>query len=253
MVNKRKAQPFHIQIWDIFLIEMTNWRWSWRSVVIVGAVAPLLSMLALSVFARDMGTEALSYVLTGNIVLSLMFGLQNNIEGHLVFMKTNGALAYFASLPIRKSALVLAITLAFFLLNLPAVLLTMLVGGVIVGIPLAPSWLILLVVPICALPMAGVGALIGAWARTPQEGGSVNLLVTFLMTGLGPVIIPPDRLPDFMLTLSKISPATYAASAMRQTLLGPVTQQLWLDLAALLLFTVVIFFFVNRRLDWREA
>lgn len=72
---KRKPQPLLVQIWDMFLIEMTNWRWSWRSIVIIGAVAPLLSMVALSVFARDSGAEALAYILTGNIVLSLMFGL----------------------------------------------------------------------------------------------------------------------------------------------------------------------------------
>ena len=252
MPTNRKPQPLLSQIWDLFLVEMTNWRWSWRSVVMIGAVAPLLSMLALSVFARDSGLEALSYILTGNVALSLMFGLQNNIESHFVFMKMNGALAYFASLPVTKYALVLAVTLAFFVLNLPAVLLTIFVGSWLIGVPLSLHPLALVAIPICALPMAGIGSLIGAWARTPQEGGSVNLLVMFLMLGLGPVIVPPSRLPEFMQEIGRISPATYAASALRQTLIGPVTSQIWIDLAALIVFAAIVFWFVNRLLDWRE-
>jgi ABC-2 type transport system permease protein len=34
-----------------------------------------------------------------------------------------------------------------------------------------------------------------------------------VMLGLGPVLIPPDRLPGIMLILGRLSPATYAASA----------------------------------------
>ncbi len=252
MLNKRKPQPIWVQINAIFLIEMTNWRWSWRVVVIVGAIAPLLSMLGLSVFARDSGQESLSYILTGNITLSLMFGLQSNIESHVIFMKTNGVLSYFATLPIKKSALVLAVTLAFFVLNLPAVILTILVGSWLIGIPLHPSILLLIVVPMCALPMAGIGALIGAWARTPQEGGSVNLLVIFIMSALGPVIVPPDRLPRIMHLAGRFSPATYAASALRQTLLGPVTGQLLIDCLVLMVITIIIYYFLNKLIRWRD-
>lgn len=38
------------------------------------------------------------------------------------------------------------------------------------------------------------GGLLGSLARNPQEAGSFSLLATFLLTALGPVVIP-DPLP----------------------------------------------------------
>ncbi len=100
--------------------------------------------------------------------------------------------------------------------------------------------------------MAGIGALIGSIARTPQEAGSLSLLLTLVMLGLGPVLIPPSRLPDVMLVLGRFSPATYAASALRQALLGPLTGQIFLDLAALTGVAAVVLWLVGRKMDWRQ-
>ena len=225
----------------------------WRSMIILGAVAPLLSMLGLSVFARDAGAEALAYVLSGNIVLALMLGIMNNVQSHIIFMRFMGTLAYFGTLPVRKSALILAIVLAFFLMALPAVLLTAVVGSWLLDVPLHPSLWLLLVVPICTVPLSGVGALIGLLARTQAEAGTISTLLTLVMLGVGSVIIPPDRLPPILQTVGRISPATYAASALRQALLGPVTPQLGLDLAFLLLLGSLAFWLVDRKMAWRQG
>ena len=61
----------------------------------------------------------------------------------------------------------------------------------------------------------GLGALIGVVARAPEEVGTISTLITFVSVGLGPVIIPASRLPAFVNWISLISPATYAASALR--------------------------------------
>ena len=68
-----------------------------------------------------------------------------------------------------------------------------------------------------------------------------------------PMVIPPDRLPDIMLFLGQFSPATYAASALRQALLGPVSGQIAVDLAVLAGVSVVIFWLVGRKMDWRQS
>lgn len=80
----------------------------------------------------------------------------------------------------------------------------------------------------------------------------ISLLVTFLLVGLGPVVIPPNRLPRFMILLGYLSPATYAASALRQTLLGPLTGEIVIDLALLAAFGIVSLWVVGRRMDWRQ-
>ena len=65
------------------------------------------------------------------------------------------------------------------------------------------------------------------------------------------MIIPGDRLPEFLLILGYLSPATYAASALRQTLLAPITGKLMVDIMALLIFALLTFCLVGRKLDWR--
>ena len=69
---------------------------------------------------------------------------------------------------------------------------------------------------------------------------------------LGPVLIPPQNLPAIMRIAGWFSPATYGASALRQTLLGPVTPRLLMDLLALLAFTIGFMLLVDRKMDWRE-
>ncbi|MFZ0548330.1 MAG: ABC transporter permease [Candidatus Promineifilaceae bacterium] len=252
MQNGRKPLPFSAQVIDLLLIELTNWRWSWRGMLTTATFAPLLSILALGVFARDTGPDALQYILTGNVVAALMFGIMGNVTNHFVFMRFMGGLDYFASLPISKYALILAAVLAFLLLSLPSVVVTIGVGALLLDIPLSINPLALLVIPASAVPLAGVGAILGVRARNPQEGNTLNLLLTLLLMGLGPVVIPPNRLPDWLVFTGRLSPATYAASALRQTLIGPVTGELLVDLLALVVFALVSFWLVGRFMDWRE-
>ena len=76
--GERRAPSLLTQFLDVFLIELTNWRWSWRSLITLGMISPLLSITALGTFARDSGSLSLSYVLIGNIVLALLFNNMNN-------------------------------------------------------------------------------------------------------------------------------------------------------------------------------
>jgi ABC-2 type transport system permease protein len=248
-----RQPPLTTQLVDLFLVELTNWRWSWRSLLLTATLPPLLSILALGIFARDSGPAALSYVLTGNAVISLMFGNMNNVQGHFAFMRFQGVLEYFATLPIRRPMLILAVLLAFFLLHLPAVTVTILLGSFFLRVPLSVHPVILLVIPACAVSLSGIGALVGVQARTPQEADAWSFLGTLIMAGLGPVVIPPDRLPPVLLLLGRLSPATYAASALRQALLGPLTGQIVVDLLVLVGLGGVTFWIVGHRMDWRQA
>lgn len=246
-----KPAALPVQLASLLLIELTNWRWSWRSMLITASLAPLLGILGLGVFARDSGAQALAYVLTGNLVVSLMFGSMGRIQSHVVFMRFQGALDYFATLPVQRPVLILAMVLAFQLLSLPSLLVTLLVGNLLLQVPLHPHPLALLAIPLAGLPLAGLGAVVGASARTPEEANSTNLVLTLLLTALGPVVVPPEYIPAGLLLFSRLSPATYAASALRQTLLGPVTGQLAIDLAALVAFSLLAFWFAGKKMDWR--
>jgi ABC-2 type transport system permease protein len=246
-------QPVIIQILDLILVQLSNWRWSWRGMIVTGTFGPIFTILALGMFARDSGPVVLSYILTGGMVVNLMFENQDKVCSNFAYMRAVGTLHYFAALPIQRYSLVLATVLAFLLLSLPSLLVTTLVGVVFLQIKLTPSLLILLVVPLSAIPLAGIGALIGTMVRTPEEAGSLSMILTFIMTGLGPVVIPPDRLPAFLVRLGWLSPATYAASALRQTLVGPVSPRLALDLIVLSGLAFFTLWLVSRKMDWRQV
>lgn len=252
MLLDRRGQSTPVQWWDLFRMELTNWRWSWRSSVLQGTITPLFSLLALGFFARDSGREALLYVVTGNIVVSLLFGAMTSVESRVSWLRFQGGLDYIATLPVRHSAFVLAMVAAFLLLSLPSVIVTATVGPLLLGAPVHIHPLILLVIPCCTAPLAGVGAALGMTGRTQQQSGNLRFLLTLVMTALGPVIVPPDRLPGFMVFLGHFSPATYAASALRQVMVGPVTARLALDMLVLCAVTAVSMAWVGWRMGRRE-
>ena len=252
MQYNRNSPTYLVQLVDLFLMELTNWRWSWQMMLLTSTITPMLSIVGLGLFVHNGGKETLIYILTGNIVLSLMFGNMDKVQSRFSFMRITGTLDYFATLPVQRSLLILAILLSFLLLSLPSFVLTLLFGSFFLGLPIILSPLIILIIPLCAIPLATIGALIGVTSRSPQEAGSISLLLTLLMVAIGPVIIPADRLPGFMLILGRISPATYAASALRQALLGPLTGEIFIDIAVLATMTCVALWIVGRKLDWRQ-
>jgi len=245
-----KKQPLLVQLINLALIEITNWRWAWRSLLVAGTLTPILSMLAFGVFAT--GNVARSYVLIGNIVLSLVFGTLENVQGHLIYLRIQGSLDYFATLPIRRHVLLLAMVMCFFAMSLPSLLVSTIIGVFYLNVHLAISPLVIIVIPLCATAMTGVGAIIGTSVRTPESGAAIALLVTGLLLSLGPVVIPPDHLPAVLITLGHISPSTYAASALRQTLLGPCTGELIVDVCWLLVFSVLTLALAANKMDWRH-
>lgn len=64
--------------------------------------------------------------------------------------------------------------------------------------------------------------------------------------------MPPDRLPPLLTKLGYLSPATYAASAFRQVLLGPLNERFLLDILFLLGFGLLTFWYAGKKMDWRE-
>jgi ABC-2 type transport system permease protein len=242
-----------VQLWDLFAMELTNWRWSWRTMLITGTIAPLFSIVALGIFARDSGTDALVYVLTGNVVVALLFGTMNSVQSRVEWLRFQGGLDYFATLPVPRYAFVLAMVLAFLLISLPSVLVTILLGALVLDVDVTLNPLVLLVIPLCAAPLAGVGAMAGLVGRSRGESGNLTFLLTFLLMALGPVVIPPDRLPEIALVLGRLSPATYAASALRQSLVGPVTSQIIVDAAVLAAMAVLFLWLVGRKMNWRQG
>jgi ABC-2 type transport system permease protein len=129
----------------------------------------------------------------------------------------------------------------------------MLLGAHVLRLPITFHPLVFLIIPACAVSLSAIGALIGTSVRSRYQAGPISLIVTMLLAGLGPVVVPPDRLPKPLIWLGWLNPATYASSALRQTLIGPMTERIIWDLVALLGSTILVFAVVNQVLDWRQS
>ncbi|MBD1913157.1 MULTISPECIES: ABC transporter permease [unclassified Leptolyngbya] len=248
MQLNRRPLPLLLQLFDLLCMELSNWRWSWQVMVLTATISPVLSIIALGSFVTRNDAESLHAILAGSLVMSLMFGNLDNVSSRFAYMRFSGALDYYATLPIRRSLLMVAVVLAFFVLSLPSLLVTIVFGAWFLHLSLTIHPLILLIIPLCVLPLAGVGAAIGANSPSPEVGGGLTLLVTMLALFVGPVLLPASRLPEIVQTIGYFSPATYAASALKQTLLEPMTQRVVIDLVALIGFSVLTFWLVSRKL-----
>ncbi len=244
-------QSFPVQFWDLLLIQLTNWRWSWRSHLLLSTLAPLLSTLALGVFAADDGVTTRSYIVTGSVVMSLLFGIVGQISGHIAFIRHTGQLDFFATLPIARAAFILATVCAFFLISLPSALVTLALGAAFSGVTLVIQPLILLVLPLLSISLCGIGVLIGLLSRNINESGMITNLVTLLLTGTA--LIPPALLPPGLQIVNLLSPAAYAAAALRHvTLAVPETIPLELSFAMLTGAGALFMWMAVRRVPWHQ-
>ncbi len=249
---ERRQQSLVVQGWDLFLMELTNWRWSWRLTLIAGSLMPVFLIILLGVFANTGDKRALVYILTGNMVIGLLFGTMTRILHRVEFLRFGGGLDFFATLPVRRALFVFAMVASFLVFSLPSLLITLAVGALWLALPLALHPLLLLVIPLGAIPLACVGVLLGLLGRSWGEASSWGFVVSILLSVLGPVMIPTERLPTILIWLGYLNPATYAASALRQVVIGPITAYLLVDLAVLAGMSAFLLWLVERKMSWRE-
>lgn len=252
LASARRPQAPAAQLADLVLVQLSNWRWAWPGLVITGMITPVSTMIVLAVFSGRGRPAQDAGILAGALVISLLFQNLNQVAGNFAFMKANGTLDFFAAQPVRRSLLAISTVCAFFLISVPALVVTVVVGTVILRIHLAISPLLLVVVPLCIVPAACIGAIIGSVTSTMEESTSISLVTTFVLTGCGPVLFPASHLPAVIRAAGVLNPATYAAAALRATLTGPVTAHLLADLVVLAGFGLGALLALLRLMPWRQ-
>ena len=251
MPADRAPLGFGRQVGTVLLMQLANWRWSWRQMVLTGMLAPLITMAMLGAFARPAGPAAGAQVLAGSLTMALLFQMQNKIANSFAFMRHTGAFDFYAALPIGREALVLATLLAFTLLALPALVVTVLAGVVLLHLSLHVSPVLVPAVLVSLLPSAGIGAWIGARSSSLEQASSTSLACTLAMVSIGPVTVPASLLPEALVQLGRLNPGVYAASALRRSLTGGADVSVLSDLSVLVALSVVVWVGLRLRMPWR--
>lgn len=220
-VRRATGLGWPAQFLDLFLIQLTNWRWSWRQQLFLGVLFPTTGLLLLSTVAGENSSSSdRGYLVAGSVLMSVALQNQNLVASNFAFMKANGTDVYFRTLPITVPLLPVATLTSFAVLALPAALVAVAVAPQATDVALDTD---LVLVPILALTAAVVsylGALIALRTRTAPEASSLSFAVSLVLVSTGGVYFPTAELPTGLRAVSAVNPLTFAARAVRAALLA---------------------------------
>lgn len=240
-------------LWLLFRMQLTSMRWFWRGLLLGGFAVPAFTLLFLKFVgaSRGVGLTDTSHFLAGMVVVSLLFGNMSQTASRFSFLRSTGALDYYATLLARKSLLILAVVSSFLVMSLPGVLFALTVGGLWLGVSLQPSPLLIPALALGALSLSVLGAVVGVYSQTPEQSSLTMNLLTLGLSILSPVLAPRESLPVVLQWTSFLTPTTYAVQAVQAALTGQIGIAFWCDLAILCVFCGLAIVLVGRRLDWR--
>jgi ABC-2 type transport system permease protein len=237
--------------WSLFIIQLANWRWSWAPTVINGLIVPITAMFFLK---NAVGTTHANdaFIISGNIVISLIFTTMYGTSARFAFMRSFGVLDYYATLAVPKVLLVLAVNAGFLVLTLPTALLTIVLGQFIFNLNLSFNPLFLVLVPLASFSLSAFGAFVGVSAPNFDSANSIMGILQFVFLGFSPILVPIENQPVFMQIIGYFLPSTYAADVLRHSLANNYDATFLFDLALLLGFNVAVMIFVSYKMEWRR-
>lgn len=157
--------------------------------------------------------------------------------------KQEGTFRRLLIAPMPRAALLIGKVLPYYIVNLIQVALMFLVGVLAFNMSLGNDPLALVVVTLAAAAAAtGLGLLVAAVGRTPEQIGGISSLLVITLAALGGVMVPTYIMPPFMQTLSKISPHAWALAGYQDIIVrGLGLSAVMPEVGALVLFAAVFF------------
>ena len=182
----------------------------------------------------DLDSATAQYLATGAVVISLVLvGLV--VAPQLVAQqKMQGSYDYVWSMPVPRSAAVLASTTLAAVVAIPGIAAALLVARwrYDMNLTIDPT-----VVPAFLLTLACgsfLGSAVGHAVNKPQVTMLVSQLAIFLIIGFSPVSFSADRLPGWLATVHESLPLHHMALAVRSSLtdgLVEMTPRSWVTLS----------------------
>jgi ABC-2 type transport system permease protein len=234
----------------IQLLELRTWG---PITLIFTTLFPIAMILGFGVIGGGVAASGFIYVVTGAAVVSLVtIGITGTAQD-LGEMQRNGDFQYYASLPISKAALLGAIITVRVLSVLPGLALTLVIGAARYGTPSDVNVGTLVLLPLTALALAGVGAAIGLLIRDFRVVATLSQLSLIVVMFASPVLIPLDALPAALQWASYALPPTYAADGLRHSLSADLDARFMLDTAVLTACATASLAAAGRWMSWRAA
>ncbi|MBS4197534.1 ABC transporter permease [Lederbergia citri] len=210
-------------------------------------IAEVTPQLFLQTKFISSGNDQLKYtdfLVTGMIALSIaqagLFGMVSLIE-----MRRNGLLKRMMVTPITMKTFGLSISLVRLILSVVQILLLTLIGVLFFKATLNINILSFLIIFIVGtISFSALGFMITAFTKSMDGYMGLANICSFLMMFLSGIFFELSILPSYVKPLSVISPLTYFANGIRDSMvygLGILNTHFWLNIGVLALWAVVTF------------
>jgi ABC-2 type transport system permease protein len=157
--------------------------------------------------------------------------------------KQEGTFRRLLVAPLPRAALLIGKLLPYYLVNLTQVALMFAVGVVVFKMSLGNDPLALVLVTLAASASStGLGLLVSALGKTPEQIGGLSALLVVTLAALGGVMVPTFIMPPFMQTLSKISPHAWALAGYQDVIVRGLGVSAVLPEVGVLMVFAAIFF-----------
>jgi ABC-2 type transport system permease protein len=187
-----------------------------------------------------------------------VFFIASLVATSILEEKKMGSFRRLLAAPMSRATMLLGKLLPYLIVNLIQIALMFAVGVFLLpltGLPRLelgqhPEGLIL--VSVCAsLAANGLGLLLAALGKTVEQVGGLSSLLVVTMAAVGGVMVPRFVMPEFMQTLSLVSPHAWALSAYQDILVrGYGVVQILPACGALLLFAAAFFGIAVWKFKW---
>ncbi|MBI4669598.1 MAG: ABC transporter permease [Elusimicrobia bacterium] len=238
----------------LFSLELKKFRQGWIWSFVMASLFPLCLLFFMRMSSGQASREAALYTISGIIVFSLVLNTTIMLANELSQIKEAGALDFYATLPVSRLSVLLAILCRSVVFSLPATVSLLAVGAFVYGFPILSRLPLLgAAVLLAALPLSGLGGALGLALPHPRHVSLAAQVFYLIVVFLSPVMIPEEALPAPLVITSSLLPTTYVARCLRAILQGSdLTAQFFSDAAVVLLFSLCSGYYLAKKLDWRQ-
>jgi len=228
-------------IYAIYRYEMART----RRTILQSVVSPVVSTsLYFVVFGSAIGSriqeidgvEYGAFIVPGLLMLTLMMQSLSNASFAIYFPKFIGTIFEMLSAPVSFYEIVIGYVGAAATKSLILGVIILLTAWCFVPLRIEYPALMVLFLVLTAITFSLFGFLIGIWADNFERLQVIPLLVVTPMVFLGGSFYSIDMLPEFWQTVSLFNPVLYLISGFRWSFYGLADVNVWISLAAIMLF-----------------